>query len=331
MRKGLDPVLDRLDRAGSRGHNLGTVLLSRLFENLELRVEPFATCAVATGWRLRLPPQGWVTVHFVLQEEGELRDARGRVHHLGTHTLALVPQDSLHSIECGTDVVQEAGARADAEIVGGVAVQSAGPPGSAGLRVACGRLQATYGGGVGLFDRLTEVLVLDFSGSSEMRAVFEGLLREQETPAPGSRAMMAALMNQCLVLMFRHLCTHPNCELPWLAALEDPQLADVMDEILASPERPHTVESLAQRANMSRAAFARRFRDSFGRSPIRYLRDVRLRRAARLLRGTEDLSIDAVAHRVGFGSRSHFSHAFRDLFGVSPTDFRVGGQSPGNR
>jgi transcriptional regulator GlxA family with amidase domain len=52
-----------------------------------------------------------------------------------------------------------------------------------------------------------------------------------------------------------------------------------------------------------------------------YLRDVRLRRAAQLLcRG--DLSVDEVASKVGFSSRSHFSHTFREHFGASPLAFR---------
>jgi AraC-like DNA-binding protein len=52
-----------------------------------------------------------------------------------------------------------------------------------------------------------------------------------------------------------------------------------------------------------------------------YLHDVRLRRAAQLLsRG--DLSVDEIASKVGFSSRSHFSRTFRDHFGASPLAFR---------
>ena len=94
-----------------------------------------------------------------------------------------------------------------------------------------------------------------------------------------------------------------------------------MDEILEHPEGPHTVESLAALAGMSRSAFARTFLEAFGRTPIDYVRDVRLRRGARLLhRG--DLSVSEIAGRVGFASRSHFSRAFRDQFGCSPAKFR---------
>lgn len=40
--------------------------------------------------------------------------------------------------------------------------------------------------------------------------------------------------------------------------------------------------------------------------------------------GSADISISEVAHRTGFRSHSHFSHAFRTRFGMTPTDWRRG-------
>ena len=51
------------------------------------------------------------------------------------------------------------------------------------------------------------------------------------------------------------------------------------------------------------------------------VREVRLRSAAHLLDQPE-LSVDAIAGRVGFSSRSHFSKAFSEQFGSSPAAFR---------
>ena len=70
--------------------------------------------------------------------------------------------------------------------------------------------------------------------------------------------------------------------------------------------------------------FTERFRATFGSTPINFLHDVRLRRAAEILRQTGETSIEQVAHRVGFNSRSHFSRAFKDHFGISPVAFREG-------
>jgi AraC-like DNA-binding protein len=293
------------------------VLLERLFENLDLKVDPFATCAVAAGWRLRLPSRDWVTLHYTLQGEGVLQLGTGERMPLFPGSLAVIPPGTLHSVECGSEVRNESMAQGDDSPVCALV---AGPPDDVALSIACGRIQVTYAGTLGLFDQMTDALVLDFSESPPMHAVFEGLVREQESGSY-SHAMMTALMNQCLILVFRHLAELSSSQLPWLSALDDARLARALKKILEHPEAPHTVESLATLAGMSRSAYARTFLEAFGRTPIDYVREVRLRRAARLLhRG--DLSVNEIAGRIGFASRSHFSRAFRDQFGCSPTKFR---------
>ena len=74
---------------------------------------------------------------------------------------------------------------------------------------------------------------------------------------------------------------------------------------------------------MGRSAFAGRFSAVLGRSPIEFLKEVRLRRAARLLE-TTDLPVGVVAERVGYASRSYFSRAFKELHGTYPAGFRAG-------
>ena len=129
-------------------------------------------------------------------------------------------------------------------------------------------------------------------------------------------------MTQCIVYLFRYLTEQSDGRLPWLSGLEDPNLAQAVDVIFERPEASHTVDSLADVAFMSRSVFAERFRATFGSTPINFLHDVRLRRAAELLRQPEDAPIERVAHRVGFSSRSHFSRAFKEHFGMSPAAFR---------
>ena len=87
-------------------------------------------------------------------------------------------------------------------------------------------------------------------------------------------------------------------------------------------EQDHSLGSLAREAAMSRSAFAARFRAAFDRAPMEYLREVRLREAARMLRQSS-LPVDTVAGRAGFASRSHFSRTFRELFGQSPSAYRA--------
>ncbi len=297
------------------------MLLERLLENLAIEVKAFATCGVAPGWRLRLPALEWVTLHFVVQGNGAVQDAAGTVYPLPRYSLAVIPPRLLHAIECGPPVVNEAGLEDGAPTELGLAEFVAGSAGELEFIVACGQIEVTYGGGLGLFDLLREVLVVDFADLAQMRATFDAVLVERRSGGSATAVMMSALMTQCLVLLFRRLTDHPDCKLPWLAALDDPSLARSLEAILDHPEAQHTVESLAVLAWMSRSVFAQRFLHSFGRTPLNYVRDVRLRKAAKLLRST-DMSVDAIASKVGFHSRSHFSHAFHQLFACAPSKFR---------
>ena len=147
------------------------------------------------------------------------------------------------------------------------------------------------------------------------------MIEEYRQSGPASHAMMTALMNQCLIQVLRRVSEQADGALPWLSALDDPRLARVVEIVLDHPERHHTLELLADVAHMSRSTFARHFEQCFGRPPMDYVRDVRLRRGAQLLRvGAQ--SVDGVAGKVGFASRSHFSRAFHEQFGCSPADYR---------
>ena len=79
---------------------------------------------------------------------------------------------------------------------------------------------------------------------------------------------------------------------------------------------------LARHANVGRAAFARRFREVVGTSPLSYVREHRLDLAERALVTEPDATVAAVARRVGYASPFSFSTAFHRHRGRSPRDVR---------
>lgn len=300
--------------------SLGGVLLDDLIDNLAVRVEPFAICEVGSPGELVFPPSETVTLHFVLRSTGSFAAAGRPSVPIAPYTLVLVPAGLRHSMT--TTPARSGVGYGGIVAVDGLDDHHVGPPGSRNLVVACGHMRAVYAEGLDLFQMLDDPIVLDFAGVSEMEIVFDRLLDESLGASPGGRAMMAALMNQCLVLVFRRLCDSPECRMPWLAALDDTRLAAAVSSVLEHPAADHSLESLSAEAHMSRSAFARDFHRAFGRTPMTFVREVRLRRGASLL-VTTSLSTGEIAHRVGFASRSHFSRAFRDYFGLTPSVFRA--------
>lgn len=298
------------------------MLLERLLENLALEVEAFATCLVAPGWRLRLPALDWVTFHFVVQGQGEALSVASDGRLFSGGSLVLVPPGLVHGLQCGPPPHAEHAAAGQERSRAGMPEYLAGPEEEVEILVVCGRAQVIYGG-VGVFDRLQEILVLDFADEPKMWTTFEALLEEVRSPGPGSRAMVTALMSTSLVHVFRRLCLAPDCHLPWLQALKDSDLRHAVTAMLERPEMPHTVATLASLCHMSRSAFARRFQESFGSPPMAYLRAIRLRQAARMLRSTPPPSVSLVARKVGFGSRSQFTRAFKQFYNMTPSGFRA--------
>ncbi|MCC6580305.1 MAG: helix-turn-helix transcriptional regulator [Phycisphaeraceae bacterium] len=83
-----------------------------------------------------------------------------------------------------------------------------------------------------------------------------------------------------------------------------------------------TAEQLAQASSLSMPHFNRLFRQWTGLSPMMFLRRKRIE-AARKLLADVDMSVKQVAARVGFDNPYHFSRAFHQIDGLSPTDYRA--------
>ncbi|WP_262245274.1 hybrid sensor histidine kinase/response regulator transcription factor [Parapedobacter soli] len=84
------------------------------------------------------------------------------------------------------------------------------------------------------------------------------------------------------------------------------------------------VDKLAAALNMSRATFYRKVKQISELTPNDFIRLVRLKKAAELLR-EKDYRISEIAYLVGFNSASYFSKCFQKQFGVLPKDFeRIG-------
>ena len=307
---------DEIDRAASSEPRV----LERLLENLRVTVEPFALSEVSSDWRLQLGGTPWVTIHYVLEGDGLLHVPGRESTPLGSCVLVVVPEGQSHTVEHASGSSHEenrdCGPRPD-----GLIQYIAGHDGDRELLLISGRLNAVYGGTIDLFGRIAAPVALDFSADPVISLLFDRLLTEQRNPTIGSAAMGAAIMNECVIHIVRAMSKDPETDLTWLAAAEDPHLGPALDQILDRPEAPHTVDSLAAHSAMSRSTFHDRFTSAIGRSPIAFLREVRLRRAADLLQTTNH-SVDDIASRVGFESRSHFSRKFSELFGRSPTKFR---------
>ncbi|MEM9387942.1 MAG: AraC family transcriptional regulator [Pseudomonadota bacterium] len=84
---------------------------------------------------------------------------------------------------------------------------------------------------------------------------------------------------------------------------------------------PPTIEQLAKLCDLSRAHFSRAFSLTFGVTPSQYVNEVRMHRAAALLRERRGTVLD-IALESGYSNPSKFAAAFRRGFGMAPTEWQ---------
>ncbi len=93
------------------------------------------------------------------------------------------------------------------------------------------------------------------------------------------------------------------------------RLHTVMDENLSDPS--FSVESLGEKLHLSRAQLYRKVKDLTGMSPVEFIREARLDKAAHLLRTTAR-TVSEIAYEVGFQSPAYFTKCYRIKFGHTP-------------
>lgn len=85
----------------------------------------------------------------------------------------------------------------------------------------------------------------------------------------------------------------------------------------------YTIEALSSDLCMSRMTLYRKIQAATGQKPTEFMRTIRLRRAAELLREGQR-TITEITYDTGFSSVSYFSRCFRAMYGVPPTQFQCG-------
>lgn len=151
------------------------------------------------------------------------------------------------------------------------------------------------------------------------------LASEMEVQSPGAEVVANRLAEVLFIQTLRAYIVSgtQSGKLGWLSAIFDPQIGAALRAVHADVNLPWTVESLAAKAGMSRSAFAARFKELLGQTPLDYVTEWRMQKALLLLK-QEDKKLVEVAQSVGYESDAAFSKAFKRVVGVAPGEYRQG-------
>ena len=127
------------------------------------------------------------------------------------------------------------------------------------------------------------------------------------------QAMAVALVNG-------HAVRHRPVQL-YRGGLGSARLRRIRELVHAKLEDDLSLDEMAEAVGLSTAHFARMFRKSTGQTPHQFVLRQRLERAKLMLRAPDARVLD-VAVACGFKTQQHFAQVFRDVCGLTPTEYR---------
>ncbi len=155
----------------------------------------------------------------------------------------------------------------------------------------------TCGGGSAAVDMML-ALIARQHGMSLSAAISENLVRERQGQTSSAAEKISTIKSG-----------------------QQPRLRDALDLMLANIEEPLGADELASLVGISRRQLERLFRKHLDTVPSRHYLQIRLEHARKLLQ-QENAPVVQVALDCGFANASHFSTAYRNQFGSTPSEER---------
>ena len=163
----------------------------------------------------------------------------------------------------------------------------------------------------------TDGYILHTGISKEYEELFGRMRDELVNCSWGYEEMLAFLFRQLLITLRRRMTENA----PRVAGF----IQDEIDRARAYFDEHYneeiSIEQYAVSRNMSTSWFNRSFRTALGTSPMKYILDIRIRKAQFLLE-TTDNSISNIAALVGYDNPMYFSRLFRKAKGLAPSKYR---------
>jgi len=147
------------------------------------------------------------------------------------------------------------------------------------------------------------------------------IMQEADSDEPGSEVVVNRLAEVLFIQIIRVYIVQSNNNCGYLAALKDKHIHNALSLIHHDPQNSWTLESIARTIGMSRSAFAARFKQLTGNTPMNYLTNWRMNKARELIK-IRQLPLLEVAEQVGYSSEAAFNRAFKKQFSCNPGAMR---------
>lgn len=137
---------------------------------------------------------------------------------------------------------------------------------------------------------------------------------------PGYELQVRAVLSRLAFLLVSNCPGQPVRPAEKMFRKEE-RIKAMLSYIQAHYQEEVTMAAVAGSAAVSESECLRCFREMLGTTPIQYVKQLRTRRAAKLLEST-DLKISEIGAMCGFQEMSYFSKTFREAVGCTPKEYR---------
>ncbi|MEM7128458.1 MAG: AraC family transcriptional regulator [Chloroflexota bacterium] len=301
-------------------------VLTDILGSLRFKGSLYFRTELTSPWSILVPAKpGVARFHIVIRGQGWLRvEEQTDSLPIANGDLAVVPHGAAHTIldEPATPARPLDEVLSEVNYTGiGPLIYGGGGPGSC---LVCGEFGFADNALHPLLANLPPLLHIPGNESYNTTWLDNALgfiAHEAASEKAGSLAIVNRLSEIIFIQVIRAFADASHAQIPFLAALSDPQISQALSEIHANPASHLTVEGLGRSVGMSRSAFSNRFSELVSMTPHQYITFVRLQHAAHLLSTTDD-SLMTITDAVGYQSEAAFSTAFKRHFGIRPGEYR---------
>lgn len=107
-----------------------------------------------------------------------------------------------------------------------------------------------------------------------------------------------------------------------ITSMDQKLMARIMECIEKNMDNAeYSVENLSADVGMHRMNLYRKIQSLTNMAPLEFMRTMRLKRAAQIIAGDPNLNVSEVAMMVGFNTTKYFSKYFKEMFGVTPSQY----------
>lgn len=294
--------------------------LSHLLSLYPVRTALDTRCRFGAPWVMDHDgaPHGVAPYHLIVRGEALAEGAGSGSLALQTGDIIVFPHGAAHRLHIG-DIGQATPLHSTPGLLRVESNDGAGPQ----TDILCGEFHFDSNGSAGLLAALPPVLVVHTAGrpdAQSLRHLMRMLQEETETPRGGSEAIVRQLASALFALLIRTWLEQALAVPGLFGVLAERRLQAAINGMLAAPEKPWTLEELAEASHMSRATFARLFKQAANATPADVLTQLRMARAARML--DDGRAAGEVGEAVGYQSEAAFNRAFKRQYGVGPGAYR---------